>query len=773
LIFAQEVAVEYSDFVITFQLPAEGGYPVSVSSPAGQGRGLFRLPFEGANLEGLLQGVALEVRSGGARHLVPAVEVSAERLDPLRVGEELFAALFSGAVRDLYHKSEGIAQMQGQTLRIRLEIDPESLLARLPWELMQPPELGGTAGFRRLGSIVRFLSVELPSEQRPLEGPFRVLAVASCPPGLPTLDLARERQQLEESSLAVEGIELRFLERATPDVLRDALLDWQPHALHYMGHGDFDPQTGEGVLVLEGPAGIASPLRGKALAALLQGSHPPALVVLNACDTARPAPRSGLDPFAGVAMALLQGGLLAVVAMQFPISDSAALAFSRRLYGRLAKGDPVEAAVTEGRLAIYQENNASLEWATPVLFSRVAKILETSVHVPTRIAEHIDEFDLYIQEKTRGFVGRQFVFDAVQKFIEEKSRGYFIVRGDPGIGKTALMAEMARTKKHVRHFNIRLRNVTRSDQFLRNVCAQVIAKFRLDHSFLPPDADRSSAFLLSVLAKARSLAGGRKIVVLIDALDEADTAGLSPGANLLCLPESLPEGIYFVATARSLEEDRLPLRIDCETESLFLAHDSVANLADVAVFLRSQLAVPGIQRYLEAQRLAAEDFVHELVDKSEGNFMYLRCVLWEMEESPSWNRSLDQLPKGLRAYYEDHWRRMRAEDERQWIAAKIPVLMALTVTREPIPIELIAKFAQVDDRRMIRSVLREWKPFLHEEGETITERRFRLYHASFFEFLKKKDEVADEHVSFQEAHRRILEAMLDLDEGSPLPASAF
>ena len=51
-------------------------------------------------------------------------------------------------------------------------------------------------------------------------------------------------------------------------------------------------------------------------------------------------------------------------------------------------------------------------------------------------------FDALMQDKLRGFVGRQFVFDAVDDFLDTHDSGYFIIRGVPGIGKTALMAKL-------------------------------------------------------------------------------------------------------------------------------------------------------------------------------------------------------------------------------------------------------------------------------------------------------------------------------------------
>jgi hypothetical protein len=758
-----ENAVNYDDFAITFGYDRLGRLTVTVDSPAGQESCPVALPFGAEELAPRRAGLARRLRDLAAGE---AVGKAGPSIDPRQAGEELFGALFCGKILRLYDRSLGRSAEHGDRgLRIRIEIDPAASgldwLHEIPWELL------GTAGaflsLDRLTPVVRFLRVDRPARPAPLEGALRILVVASSPADLAPLDLSRERRQIEETWGRQAGVEVRFLAQAEAESLRHELLDWHPHVVHYMGHGGLAAEVG-GALLFETADRRSVAVPGATLGRLFQLSSPPALVVLNACETARwAAGGEGREPFAGVATALVKSGLLAVVAMQFPISDRAALAFSRALYRRLAAGDPVDAAVTEGRLAILAEDSSSCEWVTPVLFLRVpyGQVVEIQAQAPPRIAEHVELFAPYIQEKTRGFVGRQFVFDAIGRFLADKPRGYFFVRGDPGLGKTALLARMADRDRCVRHFNIRLQNVTRAERFLTNVCAQLIAKYRLGHASLPPDADRSSTFLCDLLAKAADLAGGEKIVVLVDALDEADATGLAPGANLLCLPATLPEGVYFVATARHLDEDQLPLRIDCESDSLVLDPRSPDNLADVEAFLRGQLALPGVQRYLEAQRLAAEDCIRELIDRSEGNFMYLRCVVWEMESNPEWSRAIDQLPRGLPAYYQDHWQRMRAADERLWLDQKLPVLMALTVTRKAVPIARLALYSRVADRRIIRSVLRDFRPFLEVEDDGAGARRYRLYHPSFLEFIKKKEEIEKEHVSFREAHGRLRQAMED------------
>jgi len=56
--------------------------------------------------------------------------------------------------------------------------------------------------------------------------------------------------------------------------------------------------------------------------------------------------------------------------MQYEISDEAAIIFSREFYNALADNYPVDAAVTEARIAIVHSRRDTIEWATPVLYMR-------------------------------------------------------------------------------------------------------------------------------------------------------------------------------------------------------------------------------------------------------------------------------------------------------------------------------------------------------------------------------------------------------------------
>jgi len=65
----------------------------------------------------------------------------------------------------------------------------------------------------------------------------------------------------------------------------------------------------------------------------------------------------------------VQQGIPAVIAMQFEVTDEAAITFAYDFYGALADGYPVDAAIAEARKAIYAQGN-DIEWGTPVLYMR-------------------------------------------------------------------------------------------------------------------------------------------------------------------------------------------------------------------------------------------------------------------------------------------------------------------------------------------------------------------------------------------------------------------
>ncbi|GEM_PF-531769 len=380
-----------------------------------------------------------------------------------------------------------------------------------------------------------------------------------------------------------------------------------------------------------------------------------------------------------------------------------------------------------------------------------------------KIRDNILDQTRIIEDKTQEFVGRQFVFDAINKFIETNSRGYFIVRGDPGIGKSALAAQLVKTKACVHHFNIRAEGISKASNFMTNICAQLIAAYDLDYKTLPPDTTQDSGFLSKLLGEiSDKLGSDKKLIMVVDALDEVDNTDTTSGANVLYLPMTVPAGIYIVATMR--RDKAVKLRIECEQKYFDIKQDDDKNLADISKYIASTSEREGIQTYISKQDIDNKAFISILTETSQGNFIYLYYVLPEIERGAYTNLALTAIPVGLKNYYEDHWGRMRAQDEEAWFKYKLPVIVALTVVKAPISIDLILDFSKVPKKYRIRAVLQEWWQFLYELQVTYQgglQKRYRMYHASFHDFLAEKEEIADEFVDLKAAHEQIANTLWD------------
>jgi len=284
-------------------------------------------------------------------------------------GQALFSGLLgTDGITGCYRASAALAAERGEDLRVVLRIgDPA--LAGLPWEAMFDHETG--AYVCRRDQLVRHVPVASPPPPLQVRPPLRILGIVSSPSDLHRLDAEAEKEHLARA-LAVsvsQGLaEVRWAPSATWADLQDVLMDGEWHVLHYIGHGDFDANRDEGVLALEREDGSADLRSASGLVDLLRRARPmPRLVVLNSCAGAA----TGVSNlFSGTAAALVRGGVPAVTAMQYKVTDAAAIAFARGFYAALARGRGVDDAVSSGRVAILGTSDRTLEWVTPVLYLR-------------------------------------------------------------------------------------------------------------------------------------------------------------------------------------------------------------------------------------------------------------------------------------------------------------------------------------------------------------------------------------------------------------------
>jgi CHAT domain-containing protein len=145
-------------------------------------------------------------------------------------------------------------------------------------------------------------------------------------------------------------VRVRVLDEPLVPALLAELRRQRPHILHVAGHGEFDDATGLARLALLEVDGTARWVTEGGLADLLvQADAVPRLVVLHACEGATVSDRAS---FAGMAPRLVAAGVAGVVAMQYAVTNNAAIAFTSAFYEELAAGCPADVAVQRGRWAI-------------------------------------------------------------------------------------------------------------------------------------------------------------------------------------------------------------------------------------------------------------------------------------------------------------------------------------------------------------------------------------------------------------------------------------
>ena len=358
------IVQELLDFDVAIEPLGDGYRTRVVTSPAGEAHADFVLPFSDEGLEILVLKVVGSI--GRARRKVRRIQSEERRLLE-DFGDQLFQAVFSGPVQECLGRSRLLAENRDAGLRIRLRLP--GALANVPWEYLYDRQYGGFIGLSPEAALVRYVEMPVPVRPFPISPPLRILAMISAPDDMPGLEGEEEWEKLNSALADLVRSGLVLVDRlaaGTLAALQRPLRLSEYHVLHFIGHGGYDEDAQDGALALEGPERRSRLVTGRDLGLMIRGHRSLRLVVLNACEGARSARD---DPFGGVAQALVRQGIPAVIAMQFEISDPAALVFSQSFYQAIADGLPVDVAMVEARRAMFAEGS-EVEWATPVLYLR-------------------------------------------------------------------------------------------------------------------------------------------------------------------------------------------------------------------------------------------------------------------------------------------------------------------------------------------------------------------------------------------------------------------
>jgi DNA polymerase III delta prime subunit len=389
------------------------------------------------------------------------------------------------------------------------------------------------------------------------------------------------------------------------------------------------------------------------------------------------------------------------------------------------------------------------------------------------------DFSSYITERTRDFTGRGWILTELDRWLADKtSPRFFILTGEPGVGKTALAAHLIRSRPELiggYHFcSARRGGWIDPVAFSRSLALQFSHRYSgfreslLRHEGVQIDAHQAIGVMtggqaVNVLIENIQVVGEEatfnrlvraplkdvpaadatgQLIVVVDGLDEALAYnGATTIVDLLSRADDLPPFVRMVLTSR---DERRVLRYWDHVPHFRIHAGGESNLEDVRAYVTLRL-----DRVMQTSSKTIEDIVH----KSAGNFLYVVHLLDTIERQPELLEQLDTFPEGVDGVYRMFLNsRDVGRDFGRWESHFLHPLGILAVAREPMDENQLAELTGMDGQR-VAMVLRDlWQYLSIEDSQP---QRYRIYHQSFVDFLLDKQRSQDHWLDARNWHGQI------------------
>lgn len=394
------------------------------------------------------------------------------------------------------------------------------------------------------------------------------------------------------------------------------------------------------------------------------------------------------------------------------------------------------------------------------------------------------DFATQLHEKRQGFVGRDWLIDEIDAWRNASSseRALLIV-GDPGIGKSAFVAEMI-------HLNLSDRvlayHVCRADDpetlrpstFLMSLTGMIACRLpafaelleapHFQELFDPETLPERPAHvfdqgLIAALHQLPAPPDGIRYL-LIDALDEALNA-VEGQLDIVSLVKSrlerFPAWLRIVATTRR-EPDVLN-RLSGLRAACIDAHRQ-ENLNDIDRFIEARLQSAEMTERLADSGVPVAVVQQKLRASADGNFLYASQALQDIERDNYTFDRLDELPNGLNGRYLSFFERA-FPNENSYGPARI-VLEVLLAAQRPLTRAQIERSVSFNSVYALNHVLSKLSTFLDTGGDGV-----RIYHKSLSDWLTETSTSAPHRfiVSTTSGHARLAASC---SEALPFPWKA-
>ncbi|WP_254444775.1 hypothetical protein [Anabaena sp. UHCC 0187] len=156
--------------------------------------------------------------------------------------------------------------------------------------------------------------------------------------------------------------------------------------------------------------------------------------------------------------------------------------------------------------------------------------------------------------------------------------------------------------------------------------------------------------------------------------------------------------------------------------------------SDSPLLVGEGLGERSIESWLNTHQINEAEFITNLTNRSENNFMYISQILAAITNNfyPQPSQIETSFPPPLETYYQQHLEKMLGSQHQDFPLA---VLQVLSQTTQPISVTDIANFLNTDEYD-VEEVLENWVEFLIQENRS-ENIYYSFYHFSFRDFINK------------------------------------
>ena len=348
-----------------------------------------------------------------------------------------------------------------------------------------------------------------------------------------------------------------------------------------------------------------------------------------------------------------------------------------------------------------------------------------------------ENFREKIESLAEGFQGRLKPLGKLMEFLERR-RGFLMLWGPPGVGKSALVARAVQ----VLNWTPELRAQTYPKLKQVDVCLHTVPCFirrggGMDHAStlldnlnqrlellrptglnLGDDLQEKGNQLRARLSRiARDLKPNERLLLLVDGLDEGrDSEGL-----LESLPKEVPEGVLIVYASR--EQPRVRSAV---WEALDREHREALDLGgldpeDVRAVLHDSVDKYALQA----------EYLEEVVRLSKGNPLYLKLLCDGLESGTFNLNDQGSLPQSVKDIFSEVVNRIVSKE------GTLDLLTLLAAAHAPMGEEAVAAALGRDLGAVSSTILPDCAEVL-EDSSSASARESQLFHESLRDYLRER-----------------------------------